>query len=364
MNSSIFLLGDISLNNGYIRLAERGIDPFYSVKSLFRSSDLVIGNLECLLSSPKGENHKKKPRLKTETSALKLLRKLQIDHVALAHNHIADNLEDGVDRTLQFLSSNGIGAFGVKINDFQDNYNCCTITFEDKKIAILNYVTDDTYPSLPDDFRYEVSKFNLEDINTRINLIRDKYDLIIAYLHWGGRVEGGRYPDWGQNKIAYSIIDAGADIIIGHHPHVIQPMEIYKSKHIYYSLGNFCFDDVLSDGEIHPLTNDRKIGMIVEIKLAESEFKCSEVFIRNEGLLVQPFPEFSSKFKRRNLYYRLFLKCNRILWESYYLKLKLIDPITFFISREDIPFKVKFLRLMKSLFKRIRTSTRWKKYSS
>jgi len=353
LSRSIFFLGDISLNNGYIKLAESGIDPFFGVKTYLQGSDVVIGNLECLLCSPYGENHKKKPRLKTEASALKLLNKLQIDHVALANNHIADNLEDGVERTLQFLSANGIGAFGVRIKDFDENFDCYPITFEGKRIAILNYVTEDTHPSLPDDFRYEVSKFNLEDVNYKIKSIRDKYDFIIVYLHWGGRVEGGRYPDWGQNKIAHSIIDVGADIIIGHHPHVIQPMEIYKSKPVYYSLGNFCFDDIVSDGEVIPLTHDRRIGMMVKLELLESGLKSSEVFIRNEGLMINPIPEFVHQFRKRNFIYKAIAK-SRVLWMVYFFKHSYIDPIANFFRREDLSFGIKMKRFIRSLFKRIR----------
>jgi poly-gamma-glutamate capsule biosynthesis protein CapA/YwtB (metallophosphatase superfamily) len=69
-------------------------------------------------------------------------------------------------------------------------------------------------------------------------------DIKILSFHWGN--EYIHHPSLGQRNLAYKCIEAGADIIVGHHPHVIQPYEKYKEGHIFYSLGNFCFDNLQS----------------------------------------------------------------------------------------------------------------------
>ncbi len=353
IKGNIFFLGDVSLNNGYEKLANLGIDPFIGIKHLFSEHDVIIGNLECLVAGSTGENYKKKPRLKTNEKALGLLKKLKINHLAFAHNHIADNLEDGVEKTIRYLEKIGIGSFGYK-NEYTGNFNdFYSIEHFGKKIAILNYVTEDTNPSLPENFKYKPNIFESEKICSIVRSIRKQFDFIIAYLHWGGKVEGGSYPDWGQNILAHSLIDAGIDLIIGHHPHVIQPVEIYKMKKIYYSLGNFCFDDIISDGELHPQTNQRKIGMIVKVELAENDLNCTEEFIRNDDLMIKPYPEFAGIFKRRNRLFR-FLSQYKFLWYIYFFKHSYINPFIDFFSRSDLSIKGKIKRLIRAGIKRVK----------
>ena len=82
-------IGDISLNDEYVTGITNGIDYFSEISLLLAQSDLVIGNLECLIQGDNGENLKKKPRLKTTTDTLHILKKLNVKVVTLAHNHIS-----------------------------------------------------------------------------------------------------------------------------------------------------------------------------------------------------------------------------------------------------------------------------------
>lgn len=352
MKGDILFLGDVSLNNGYDRLAKEGINPFSAIRDEIDSSALVIGNLECLLESSQGENFKKIPRLKTTMRAFRLLLKLKPDFLGLAHNHIADNLEEGVEKTLDFLSVHGIKAFGFKSKIPVKGSEFLSFTHGGRRIAILNYVTADTHPCLPDGFDYIPNIFDIERVREKIQSTKKSHDFLVIYVHWGGRVEGGNYPDWGQNIVAHDLIDAGADLIIGHHPHVVQPMERYKSKHIYYSLGNFCFDDIICDERFHPLTDKRKIGMIVKLNFDDSRYECSEIFIKNDNLRIIPFPAFKSTFRKINFIYKGLAKF-RILWELYFIKHSYFDPIMDFFSRKDLSLTLKLRRFFKSLIKRI-----------
>ena len=101
----IAFLGDISFNDAYNDLYERGVDPFLKISPTLADCDMVVGNLECLSEGDQGENLLKKPRLKAKTATLNYLKSLNISAVTLAHNHVYDNLEDGFTRTISFLDA-------------------------------------------------------------------------------------------------------------------------------------------------------------------------------------------------------------------------------------------------------------------
>lgn len=264
---SLSFLGDISLNDDYNVLYERGEKPFKQIRSFLAKSDFVVGNLECLAESKQGENILKKPRLKTKLETLNYLKDINLGLACLANNHFYDNLEEGFQNTINFLEENFINHIGASITGNEgDPY-----IFEKKgiKVAILNYVTQDTNPNLPNDAKVRPNWFYLKKVEEDIAKLKDKVDYIIVYPHWGGRMEGAKLPDRELIPIAHKIIDAGADLIIGHHSHTIQPYEIYKGKYIFYSLGNFCFSDIRINGRIIGFDKKRTSEfVIVNIKLS------------------------------------------------------------------------------------------------
>ena len=117
-------------------------------------------------------------------------------------------------------------------------------------IGLLNYVTQDTNPNLPENAGICLNMFDEHKAEQDILSLKPKVDHVVVLLHWGGRVEGGMFPDFDQPGIARQLIDCGADLIIGHHSHTFQPVEVYKGKHIFYSLGNFCFSDFTFEGKV------------------------------------------------------------------------------------------------------------------
>ena len=239
---SITFLGDISLNAKYNELYEKGEKPFEEIGNFLADSDLVVGNLECFAESKQGENLLKKPRLKTKLETLNYLKDINLGLACLANNHFYDNLEEGFQETINFLTNNNINYIGASMTGMEE------IPFifvkDGISVAILNYVTLDTNPHLPEDAKVKPNWFYLNKVEQDIANLRNKVDYIIVYPHWGGKMEGALLPDKELIPIAHKIIDAGADIIIGHHSHTIQPYEIYQGKYIFYSLGNFCFSDL------------------------------------------------------------------------------------------------------------------------
>ncbi len=158
--------------------------------------------------------------------------------VNLANNHIADYGDVAFEKTIDFLVNNNIAYFGA--GNEKNNYNNpAIVNFEGKRIALLGY----SCPTTNAVFGTKVVNgsallgYNkvLHDIERCHNIV----DYIVINLHWGH--EDVRYPKPNDVHQARMFIDAGADLILGHHAHVIQSFEKYKDKNIFYGLGHFLF---------------------------------------------------------------------------------------------------------------------------
>lgn len=160
--------------------------------------------------------------------------------VCLANNHIMDYGEDAFLKTINFLEKNNIKYFGAGTTDNNFN-NPCILNLNKKSIALFGYSCPSTHAIFGSATENGSALLDEEKIIKDIQAIRKKVDFIVLQLHWGD--EEIKYPKPADVKKARAFIDAGADLIIGHHAHVIQSHEIYNGKNIYYGLGNFIFPD-------------------------------------------------------------------------------------------------------------------------
>lgn len=351
MKVEFSFLGDISFNDDYIKQYNQNINPFKSLKSVFEGKDFIVGNLECMAKGEQGENIAKKPRLTTTVETLNYLNQIPVNIVSLAHNHIYDHLEDGFNKTTAFLKKNRIQYLGAS-NSLEGANEPLIIEKKNIKIGLLNYVTKDTNPNVPEEAGVFVNLFELDKVINDIEIIKNKVNHVVISLHWGGRVEGGLYPDWDQPKIGRQLIDAGADLIIGHHPHTIQPFEQYKNKYIFYSLGNFCFSDYVFEGKYNPMPKRRMITPIVNIEFEKENYKVAIKYFKNE-LEYFTALNYSDVMKRRNRIFSL-IKNNKWIWNIYFLYKQQILPFVLFFRRQDLSFKVKLQRIFKSIFNKIK----------
>lgn len=344
----ITFLGDISLNDKYNELYRNGEKPFEGVKDILFSSDFVVGNLECIAKIDKGENLLKKPRLKTNLETLNYLKDINLGLALLAHNHVYDNLEDGFLKTVKFLDDNDIAHIGAGLSPEQAEKPFIR-TFNGIRICILNYVTQDTNPNLPKNATVYPNWFKETKVITDIKKYKKTCDKVILCLHWGGRCEGGRFPDWEQPFIARRLMDAGADLIVGGHSHTFQPFEEYHGKHIFYSLGNFCFSDIVSDGKFIEI--DRKIRMKSAIIIYKPTSNECEVMAFDFKRYFLKFDKNGIKdILKRNEFFNI-LRKSKALWQMYFLKMKYIDPVIFYFYGNDHKF---FTQLCKLNFGKIR----------
>lgn len=343
----ISFLGDISLNHRYTKLHSERINPFAGLSEILSRSDLNVGNLECF-SEGDSENYARKPRLSTKIQTLSLLNKIPLSIACLANNHVADNLEKGFTNTINELDRLKIGYLGASKNFGEESKPVFKIINE-VKICILNYVSQDTDPMIPKDCKIQLNMLDRVKVLSDIKSYRNEVDYIVLVLHWGGIVENSYYPDWEQPKIAREFIDAGVDLIIGHHSHTIQPYEIYKGKYIFYSIGNFCFDNILHEEKLYSKLNGRKKkSIIVTAEFVANSINIELSHIKNNNLIIELSDGIPFRMHLRNLMFRA-IKRNKVLWIIFYKTHKLFYPIFDFILNQDgnLFEKLKKMNLLK-----------------
>lgn len=200
---------------------------YEQIKSIFQNAT-VIANLEgAILSNQERVQYYKwndKFSLYSSPAIFTILRDLNIRFLSLCNNHILD-YQQPIEETLQFLSSKNIQWWGLK------NHDIVHTTLNNKNVHIITFATFSNEHSLK---LFNPHKVILDIKNLREN---DPSSLIVVYPHWG--IEKFYYPEPADRELAHACVDAGANLIIGHHPHIIQPIEIYKGVNIIYSIGNF-----------------------------------------------------------------------------------------------------------------------------
>ena len=231
-------LGDISFEG---RMADAaGIDVFSDIVQCFQGSDLVLANLECALTE-RGHPIPGKCTLRGTQRWAQVLRSAGIDLVSLANNHTMDYGAVGLADTMAALDAAGIKHVGAG----SDRDAACAPVFLEllgRRLAVLArsavVVSAHTYAS---ETAPGVARFEPEETLKAIRRCRQQVDDVVLLLHWG--LEEYAYPSPDQRRTAAALIEAGANVIIGHHPHVLQGFERIGRGVVFYSLGNFLFDE-------------------------------------------------------------------------------------------------------------------------
>ncbi len=203
-----------------VEMVNRGNDYGYflkNVKPYFENDDLTIVNLEGTLSD-RGSREDKTFAFRGNPEYTKILTEGSVEAVTLANNHSRDYGEISFEDTKKYLDKAGVVWF--------ENLNTNVIDVKGVKVGLVGlYALNGT------------AEGNLPKSMEKVK--EDGAEIIIVQIHWG--IEGKNYPTAEQVSLAHAAIDLGADLVIGHHPHVLQGVERYRGKMIAYSLGNFCF---------------------------------------------------------------------------------------------------------------------------
>jgi gamma-polyglutamate biosynthesis protein CapA len=242
----LMAVGDVMLgrNVGNI-MQEKGWNCLFEhVTPIFKSSDLIFGNLETPVSNHEIVNKTKVkgyPTLKASPESVQSLVEAGFNVLSLANNHTMDFGEKALFDTIEILGKNGINYIGAAKNESEARKsfiaNC-----NDVRIAFLAYSC--SYPASKN--RPGCAPIRLSVIKNDVSKARKIADMVVVSLHHG--LEYSDYPVPEHITLAHKIIDSGANLILGHHPHVLQGIEYYNSGVIAYSLGNF----------VHDMTNQEK----------------------------------------------------------------------------------------------------------
>jgi hypothetical protein len=237
---------------------------FRHVVDRFRSADITCVAMEQVLSD-KGTPD---PRQAVYASSkmVDAYRLTGVDVVSTATNHAGDWGVEGVLGTIETLNAAGIPFCGIGRN-LNEARKPAILERKGTKVGFLNYcsvhlpefaATDDRpgvspirvwtiyervdfQPATPPLVVSITHKDDLEDLVTRVKVLKDQVDVVILLMHWGQHILPAIIPDY-CIEIGHAAIDAGADMILGHHTHILKGIEMYKGKPIFYSLGNFCLE--------------------------------------------------------------------------------------------------------------------------
>ena len=262
----ICFAGDLLLDRGVLKRIERdGVDAlFKNVSAELKSADFSIANLECPVTKIQSPVYKRFV-FRGEPEWLPALKKAGLTHLCMANNHTYDQGRAGITDTYNNLLKNDLVPLGYGTDQKQA---CLPVIIEKNnfRLAVFSSVLLrlENWEYFADSVGVcQLSAMELSEEIKKYHLTHPS-DKIVVILHWGVEYQPG--PDKDQRTSARQFIDAGADAVVGHHPHVIQSHEYYKGKPIYYSLGNFVFD---------PTREEAKKGMLLKLTFSESGVKDS-----------------------------------------------------------------------------------------
>ena len=282
----VLFMGDTMLARGVGEAIEAGDDPYKYVRGILDAHDLRIANIETTIADPSFTLAAQKPyTFNAPLKSLELLKNVGIDVAVIANNHTGDFGHDAMINMLDQYRQAQIKTAGLAqtIDDaFKatittiDGLSIATIAVNDVELAHTK-VTD----TLPGTAYLDKDRLSKSLQNARAA----GADFVVVIPHWGTEYslqQNDYQRQWGQ-----FMIDAGADVVIGGHPHVTQPTETYKNGSIVYSLGNFIFDGMEGDA-----LKGQMISIEIEKTISRNESKTTLKSLQSVGILIdaQGFP--------------------------------------------------------------------------
>ncbi len=240
-------VGDIMLSRTVLRRMEvygNYRHPFTDTAEVLRAADFTVANLEGQVSDHVApSSNPETMSFISPAAVLDGVRWAGIDAVSLANNHALDFGPDALVDTMDALEASGLGYFGAG-STRQSSLQANVYTIGGQRVAFLGFtdLSNVGFPhaSLPT----TTPAYSPAQVAGAVRAADKIADIVIPYFHWG--VEYVSVPNQRQQSLAYAAIDAGADLVLGAHPHWVQETERYQGVPIVYSLGNFVFDQMWS----------------------------------------------------------------------------------------------------------------------
>ena len=238
--------GDVMLSRNVGQKMEKYQDwswPMKNIAGLLSAADLAVVNLESPFTLTGSHLVKTGSfSFNADPRAITALTSAGIDIVSLANNHITNQSVRGLKDTAKLLQDNGIGFTGAGTNETAARQPAIK-ELNGKKFGFLSYAYPDDY-SVAATSSAGLANMDIAKMTADVNRLKQQADIVIILMHAG--VEYKNTPNNQQKQFARAAIDAGADLVVGHHPHWVQTTEIYQDKPIIYSLGILVFDQMWS----------------------------------------------------------------------------------------------------------------------
>jgi len=260
---SLVAVGDISYSRGVERIVRKENNanyPFLKIQDYLKSADLVFGNLETPITQGSGIPDFEMI-FRSNPGTEQALKQGGFSILSLANNHTPNFGEKGLKDTFNFLENARIKYVGAGQNE-QEAYQPVYIENKGIKFAFLAYNDTDVVPAYYEASanRFGTAFMRIDKMIEAVKEAKQKTDFVIVSMHAG--IEYADKPNNSQINFAHAAVDAGADLVIGHHPHVVQTLGKYKGKYIFYSLGNFVFDQ--------PQSEETKEGLAIKVYFAKN----------------------------------------------------------------------------------------------
>jgi poly-gamma-glutamate synthesis protein (capsule biosynthesis protein) len=218
-----------------------GKAPLARVAKRLAKADLTIGNLESPLSSRGSRDTNKDVTFRGDPRAIDGLTAAGFDFISLANNHVLDYGPKALTDSIQLLDDAGIAHAGAG-KDRSAAWKPTVVETGDASTAYLAFslIVPAGFIAQPNRAGLASGRWDVSLIERAIKRAKRDHDYVVVSFHWGVEYEDD--ANTGQTRLAHRAVKAGADMVLAHHPHVIQGVEIYKRRLIAYSLGDFVFD--------------------------------------------------------------------------------------------------------------------------
>ncbi|MFH2009766.1 MAG: CapA family protein, partial [bacterium] len=252
--------GDVALNwrgtAPELKVFPANRNPLRFLAPVFKAADLAVSNMEGVLMRRDPKYAEKRLNLWAPRASGQIFKPAGINVVSTANNHIFDGRDKGVLETLEVLRATGVNVFGSGRSSeearrpyiFRRHGACIALVPATTKVnkGVRGRATVAWYP-----WR------EWDQLPSYIKRVKASCPFVIVYIHWGQ--EKAHFPKRKIKEFAHRMVDAGADLVVGHHPHVLQGVEYYRGGAIAYSLGNLVFSN--------PMIPTRRTGVLwVELK--------------------------------------------------------------------------------------------------
>ncbi len=275
--------GDLLLGGSAAATVDRhGFDyPFLGISDILHSADIAMANLEAPLTRQPEPVADKRFTFKVDPAAAAALQRAGLTVLTLANNHIGDFGPTGVTDTIAALRPYGLRYTGAG-EDLKQARRPTAIATKGGSVGFLSY--SNTFPKefYAKSDRPGTAPGYPDFVRDDVHHLRKFVDYVVVSFHWGSELMTA--PKDYQRRLAKLAIDSGAQVVIGHHPHVLQGVEFYNGGAIYYSLGNFAFGSY---------SRNAKTGGLARITFAEGKVKSAEILplnVANHEVLFQPQP--------------------------------------------------------------------------